>query len=159
MRHSIFFGSQVAAVAMCVASSAVIAAPVRAGPSAPDRDTAYRLTLEHFGLHLSRDNAFAQGVGVCLVLDEPGETLTDVVTQVIGMHPTWNRIDAQHFVGAAEDRYCPVKLPGGAHYPVCSPDETLAASFETVDPRQPDADRTADPVEAVRYPDAPYEVL
>ena len=201
MRHSILLGSRVAAVAICVASSAVIAAPAPADPSASDRHAAYLLTLEHFRLHLSRDDAFAQGVAVCLVLDEPGETLTDVVTQVIGMHPTWNRIDAQHFVGAAEERYCPDKLPRGAHYPVCSRDETSAASFKTVDlrdgnrrprseraprdyeiaggradrlveprhdpadqparlrhPRQPGADRTADPVEA-GYPDAPYEVL
>jgi len=108
---------------MCVASSAVIAAPVHADPSASDRHAAYLLTLEHFGLHLSRDDAFAQGVAVCLVSDEPGETLTDVVMQVIGMHPTWNLINAQHFVGAAEERYCPDKLPQGAHNPVCSPDD------------------------------------
>jgi hypothetical protein len=135
MRRSIHLGSCVAAVAMCVASSAVITAPARADPSASDRHAGYLLTLEQFGLHLSRADAFAQGVAVCLVVDEPGETLTDVVTQVIGMHPTWSRIDAQHFVGAAEERYCPDKLPRGAQYPVCSPDETSAVSFETVDLR------------------------
>ncbi len=92
---------------MCVTSSALIAAPVHADPSASDRGAAYRLALEHFGLNLSRGDAFAQGVAVCLVLDEAGETLTDVATQVIGMHPTWNLTDAQHFAGVAEERYCP----------------------------------------------------
>jgi len=109
-----------------------------------------------------REDAFAQGVAVCLVLDEPGETPTDVATQVIGMHPTWNRIDAQHFVGAAEERYCPDKLPRRAQHPVCSADKTSAASFETVDlrddnrqPRSEAAPRDYD----IAYPDAPYEVL
>jgi len=148
MRRSILLGSRVAAGALCVASSAVIAAPVYADPSASDRDAAYLHTLERFGLHLSRDEAFVQGVAVCLVSDEPGQTLTDVATQVMAMHPMWKRIDAQHFVGAAEERYCPDKLPRGAHYPVCSPDETSAASFETI-PRQSRADRMADPVEAL----------
>src|ERR1700752_316873 len=124
MRRSILLGSRTAAVAMCAASAAVIAAPVRADPSASDRHAGYLFTLEHFKLHLSRDDAFAQGVAVCLVLNEPGETPTDVVTQVIGMHPTWNRIDAQHLVGAAQERYCPDKLPRSAHHPVCGPDET-----------------------------------
>ena len=123
MRRSIFVGCRMAVIAMCVASSAVIAAPVHADSSASDRHAAYLLTLERFGLNLSRDDAFAQGVAVCLVLDEPGETLTDVVMQVIGMHPAWNPIDAQYFVGAAEERYCPDKLPRGAHSRVCSPDE------------------------------------
>ena len=72
---------------------------------------------------LAAPHPFAQGVAVCLVSDEPGETLTDVVMQVVGMHPTWNLINAQHFVGAAEERYCPDKLPQGAHNPVCSPDD------------------------------------
>ncbi|HUH68277.1 MAG TPA: DUF732 domain-containing protein [Mycobacterium sp.] len=145
-----------------MASSVVMAAPVHADPSASDSGAAYRLTLEHFGLQLSRGDAFAQGVAVCLVLDEPGETPTDVATQVIGMHPTWNRIDAQHFVGAAEERYCPDKLPRRAQHPVCSADKTSAASFETVDlrddnrqPRSEAAPRDYD----IAYPDAPYEVL
>jgi len=132
MRRSILLGSRVAAVAMCVVSSAVIAAPVPADPSGSDRHAGYLFTLEHFGLQLSREDAFAQGVAVCLVLNEPGETHSDVVTQVIGMHPRWNRIDAQHFVGAAEEGYCPDKLPRGAHHPVCSPDETSTAAFKTV---------------------------
>lgn len=123
MRRSILAGSRVAAAAMCVASSAVIAAPVHADSSASDRHAGYLLTLERLGLNLSRDDAFAQGVAVCLVLDQPGETLTDVVTQVNRMHPTWNPIDAQHFVNAAQERYCPDKLPLGAHSRVCSPDE------------------------------------
>jgi hypothetical protein len=127
MLRSILVGSHMAAIAMCVTSSALIAAPVHADPSASDRGAAYRLALDQFGLNLSREDGFAQGVAVCLVLDEPGETRTDVVTQVIGMHPTWNRIDAQHFVGAAEERYCPDKLPRGAHSSVCSPDEEGAA--------------------------------
>jgi Protein of unknown function (DUF732) len=135
MRRSILVGSSAAAVAVCVASSAVIAAPVHADASASDRHAAYLLTLKHFGLNLSHDDAFAQGVAVCLVLDEPGETRTDVVMQVIGMHPTWNLVDAQHFVGPAEERYCPDLLPRGAHSRVCSPDETSAASRETVDLR------------------------
>jgi hypothetical protein len=123
MRRSILVGSRVAAVAMCVASSAAIAASARAAPSASDRHAAYLLTLEHFGLNLGRDDAFAQGVAVCLVSDQPGETHSDVVRQVIRMHPTWNLSDAQHFVGAAEERYCADKLPQGAHSRVCGPDE------------------------------------
>jgi hypothetical protein len=156
MRRSILLGSRVAAGALCVASSAVIAAPVYADPSASDRDGVYTHTLERFGLHLSHDDGFAQGVAVCLVSDEPGQTLTDVATQVMAMHPMWKRIDAQHFVGAAGERYCPNKLPRGAHYPVCSPDETSAASFVTI-PRQFRAHRTADRVGALS--DAPYGVL
>jgi hypothetical protein len=164
MRRSIVLGSRVAAVAMCVASSTVIAAPVSADPSASDRHAGYLFTLERLGLHLSRDDAFAQGVAVCLVLNEPGETLSDVVTQVSGMHPTWNRIDAKNFVGAAEERYCPDKLPQGAHGPVCSRDETSAASVETVGlrdgnrgPRSERAPRDYDI--AGGHPYAPYEVL
>src|ERR1700752_3123541 len=132
MRRSILLGSRVAAVAMCVASSAVIAASVPADPSAFHGHAGYLFTLEHFGLRLSHDDAFAHGVAVCLVLNEPGETLSDVVTQVIGMHPMWNRTDVQHFVGAAEEGYCPDKLPRRAHHPVCSPDETSAAVYKTV---------------------------
>lgn len=135
MRRSILLGSRVAAGALCVASSAVMAAPVNADPSPSDRNTVYLRTLQLFGLYLSRDDAFAQGVAVCLVSDEPGKTLADVVTQVVAMHPTWTRIDAQHFVGAAEERYCPGKLPGGAQRPVCGPEETPAASFGAVDLR------------------------
>jgi Protein of unknown function (DUF732) len=133
MRRSILLGSRVAAVAVCVASSAVTAAPAAADPSGSDRHAGYLFTLERFGLHLSHDDAFAQEVAVCLVLNEPGETLGDVMTQIVGMHPTWNRIDAQHLVGVAEERYCPDKLPRGAHQQaVCGPDETSAAFFETV---------------------------
>ena len=89
MRRSILLGSRVAAVAMCVASSAVIAAPAPADPSGSDRHAGYLFTLERFGLHLSHDDAFAQEVAVCLVLNEPGETLGDVMTQIVRMHPTW----------------------------------------------------------------------
>jgi Protein of unknown function (DUF732) len=163
MRRSILLGSRVAAVAMCVAST-VIAAPAPADPSASDGHAGYLFTLDRLGLHLSRDDAFAQGVGVCLVSSEPGETLSDVVTQVSWMHPTWNRIDAKNFVGAAEDRYCPDKLARGAHGAVCSPDETSAASFETVGlrdgnrrPRSQSAPR--DYEIAGGQPYAPYEVL
>lgn len=129
MPRYMFLGSRLAAVAVCVASSAVLAAPVRAEPRASDMHVAYLLALEHFGLHLSRGDAFAQGVAVCLVLDQPEETVTDVVAQAMGMHPAWNRIDTQHFVGAAEERYCPGKLPVGGHFSVCSADETSDASF------------------------------
>jgi len=142
MRRSIL-SFRVAAVAMCVASSTVIAAPVSADPSASDRHAGYLFTLEHLGLHLSRDDAFAQGVAVCLVSSEPGETLSDVVTQIVGIHPTWSRIGAKNFVGAAEERYCPDKLPQGAHGFVCSPDETSAASFETVGLRDGNRPRSA----------------
>jgi len=68
----------------------------------------------------------------CLVLDEPGEILVDLVTPAIEMRSTWNRIDAQRFVSAAEEAYCHNKLPRGACYPICSPDEGPAASFEAV---------------------------
>ena len=163
MRHSIF-SFRVAAAAMCVASSTVIAAPISAAPSASDRHAGYLFTLERLGLHLSRDDAFAQGVAVCLVSSEPGETLSDVVTQVSGMHPAWNRIDAKNFVGAAEERYCPDKLPRGAHGAVCSPDETSAAAFETVGlrdgSRRPRSERASRDYEiAGGQPYAPYEVL
>lgn len=133
MRRSILLGSRVAAVAICVASSAVMAAPARADPSASDRNAIYLDALERFGLHLSRADALTQGVAACLVMGEPGETLHDVVTQVIGMHPAWNRIDAQHFVGAAEERYCPARLPRRAHFPGRSPDAAPAVSVKSVD--------------------------
>lgn len=136
MRRSILLGTRMAAAALCVASSTAIVAPVYAAPSTPGKEVAYLRTLERFGLHLSHDDTFAQGVAVCLVSEESGRTRTDVIAQVMGMHPEWNRIDAQHFVGAAEERYCPDKLSPGAHYPVCSPDETSAAPFRTADLRE-----------------------
>jgi hypothetical protein len=164
MRHSIRLSRVAAVVAICVASSTVVAAPAPADPSASDRHAGYLFTLERLGLHLSHDDAFAQGVGVCLVSSEPGETLSDVVTQVSGMHPAWNRIDAKNFVGAAQERYCPDKLTRGAHGPVCSQDETSAASFETVGLRDgnrwPRSERAPRDYEiAGGHPYAPDEVL
>lgn len=135
MRPSIPLCSRVAAVSACVASPAVMAAPAHVDPSASERNAAYLDTLEHCGQHLSRDGTLAQGVAACLVLDEPGETPTDVVTQVIGMHSTWNRIDAEHFVRAAHETYRPNKPPRGARYPVCSANEVLAVSFQTANLR------------------------
>jgi Protein of unknown function (DUF732) len=122
VRRSIVISRRVAAVAMCVASSTAIA-PAHADSRALDSGTAYRLTLERFGLTLSSADAFAQGVGVCMVMDEPKQTVSDVATQVMRMHPTWNAADARHFVGAAQKRYCPDTLPLGAHTGVCSPQE------------------------------------
>lgn len=111
MRRSTLAGSSAAAVVMSVASSIAIAAPVHAASLASAGHAAYLHTLEQFGLKLSHDEAFAQGVAVCLVMNEPGATRADVVKQVNGMHPTWNLADAQHFVGAAEKRYCNVCSP------------------------------------------------
>ncbi len=88
--------------------AATIAVPARADDGT--QDEAFLLTLQNYRIHMNRDEAFALGASVCVVMDE-GTNLESVGLQLMTMHPDWTLDDAGHFAGAAIQRYCPSHMP------------------------------------------------
>ncbi|MUL45160.1 DUF732 domain-containing protein [Mycobacterium sp. CBMA293] len=93
---------------MIPAMAIVIAAPVHADDGT--QDEAFLLTLQNYRLHMDKNDAFAQGAAVCVVMNE-GTSLASVGIQLMKMHPDWTLDDAGHFAGAAIQRYCPEQMP------------------------------------------------
>lgn len=80
-------------------------------PSDSAQDTAYYLTLEHFGLDISHSSAASMGIALCSILRDPTETVAEAGSQLMAMNKGWTEEDAGHFLGAATTRYCPDKTP------------------------------------------------
>jgi hypothetical protein len=87
-----------------------VAAVVVAAPAHADTTSDIAMwTMVHnvYGLDISHDDAIAQGLAVCLVLEKPHVTFANVALQVMDMHPDWTATDAAHFAGSATGAYCP----------------------------------------------------
>lgn len=97
-----------AAFLMASVLAAATVVPARADDGT--QDEAFLLTLQNYRIHMSRDEAFALGASLCVVMDE-GTNLESVGLQLIKMHPDWTLDDAGHFAGAAIQRYCPSHMP------------------------------------------------